>query len=186
MVVQGLANRGHGRRNSGFSALHATQSQGEWTAARKAWCCAIDAFGNVMTNFRAEDLPESAKNGGGLNLKVGTHTISRLVDTFANGAADEPIAYVGSSGYLEIGINKANACAKIGNCSRRGCDSFQKLVRANSSDLTRNQSRRKILPAGNTSARALQRSHLRTGARIEPVPPGVAQQIKSQDGGHHR
>ena len=50
----------------------------------------IDAFGNVVTNFRAEDLPESAQNGGGLNLKIGTHTISRLVDTFANGAADEP------------------------------------------------------------------------------------------------
>jgi S-adenosylmethionine hydrolase len=73
----------------------------------------IDAFGNVMTNFRAEDLSESAKNGGGLNLKVGTHTISRLVDTFASGAADGPIAYVGSSGYLEIGINKANAARKL-------------------------------------------------------------------------
>jgi hypothetical protein len=73
----------------------------------------IDVFGNVMTNFRPEDLPESAKNGGGLNLKVGTHTVSRLVDTFANGAADEPIAYMGSSGYLEIGINKANAARKL-------------------------------------------------------------------------
>ena len=73
----------------------------------------IDAFGNVMTNFRAEDLPESAKNGGGLNLKVSTHTVEKLVDTFANGAADEPIAYVGSSGYLEIGINKANAARKL-------------------------------------------------------------------------
>ena len=73
----------------------------------------IDAFGNVMTNFRAEDLPDPAKNGSGLNLKVGTHTISRLVDTFASGAAEEPIAYVGSSGYLEIGINKANAARKL-------------------------------------------------------------------------
>jgi S-adenosyl-L-methionine hydrolase (adenosine-forming) len=73
----------------------------------------IDAFGNVMTNFRAEDLPESARNGGGLNLKVGTHTVARLVDTFAMGAADEPIAYVGSSGYVEIAINKANAARKL-------------------------------------------------------------------------
>jgi S-adenosylmethionine hydrolase len=36
-----------------------------------------------------------------------------LVETFANGAADEPIAYMGSSGYLEIGINKANAARKL-------------------------------------------------------------------------
>ncbi|MDP9146987.1 MAG: SAM-dependent chlorinase/fluorinase, partial [Acidobacteriota bacterium] len=46
-------------------------------------------------------------------LKVGTHTISRLVDTFAKGAADEPIAYMGSSGYLEIAVYKANAARKL-------------------------------------------------------------------------
>jgi S-adenosylmethionine hydrolase len=73
----------------------------------------IDNFGNVTTNLRAEDLPESAQNGGGLQLKVGTHTVSRLVDTFATGAANEPVAYVGSSGYIEIAINKANAARKL-------------------------------------------------------------------------
>lgn len=73
----------------------------------------IDNFGNVMTNLRAEDLPAAAQNGGAVNLKVGTHTISRLVDTFASGAADEPVAYVGSSGYLEVAINKANAARKL-------------------------------------------------------------------------
>ena len=73
----------------------------------------IDNFGNVMTNLRAEDLPEAAQNGGAVNLKVGTHTISRVVDTFASGVADEPVAYVGSSGYVEIGINKANAARKL-------------------------------------------------------------------------
>jgi S-adenosylmethionine hydrolase len=35
------------------------------------------------------------------------------VDTFANGAADEPVAYVGSSGYVEIAVNKANAARKL-------------------------------------------------------------------------
>jgi S-adenosylmethionine hydrolase len=73
----------------------------------------IDAFGNVMTNFRAEDIPEAAQNGGGLKLKVGTHTVSRFVETFAKGSPDEPIAYVGSSGYIEIAINKANAARKL-------------------------------------------------------------------------
>jgi S-adenosylmethionine hydrolase len=31
------------------------------------------------------------------------------VGTFANGNAGEPIAYFGSSGYLEIAVNKGNA-----------------------------------------------------------------------------
>ena len=79
----------------------------------------IDAFGNLMTNFRAEDLPESAQNGGGLNLRVGTHTISRVVDTFAMGNADEPVAYVGSSGYVEIAVNKANAARNWPSAAER-------------------------------------------------------------------
>jgi len=54
-------------------------------------------------------LPESALNDGAIKLQVGTHQISRLVDTFARGNNGEPIAYLGSSGYLEIGVNKASA-----------------------------------------------------------------------------
>jgi S-adenosylmethionine hydrolase len=35
------------------------------------------------------------------------------VDTFARGKAGEPIAYLGSSGYLEVAINKANAARTL-------------------------------------------------------------------------
>jgi S-adenosylmethionine hydrolase len=44
---------------------------------------------------------------------VGTHLVSRMVDTFANGNNAEPIAYLGSSGYLEIGLNKGNAARTL-------------------------------------------------------------------------
>ena len=74
----------------------------------------IDTFGNLITNFRAEDLPEAVREGGGaVEVKIGPHVIKRVVQTFADGAADEAIAYVGSSGYLEIGMNKANAARKL-------------------------------------------------------------------------
>ena len=56
---------------------------------------------------------ESALNGGAINLQVGTHHVTRLVDTFAHGNNGEPIAYVGSSGYLEIAVNKANAARTL-------------------------------------------------------------------------
>ncbi|MGB2670245.1 MAG: SAM-dependent chlorinase/fluorinase [Candidatus Acidiferrum sp.] len=69
----------------------------------------IDPFGNLVTNFRIEDLPAEAQNGGGLKLQVGTHAVSRLVDTFARGKAGEAVAYIGSSGYLEVALNKGNA-----------------------------------------------------------------------------
>ena len=73
-----------------------------------------DTFGNLITNFRAEDLPESALKDGAIKLQVGTHAVTRLVDTFASGNNGEAIAYMGSSGYLEIGMNKANAARTLG------------------------------------------------------------------------
>lgn len=69
----------------------------------------VDSFGNLVTNFRVEDLPEGKLENGALNLQVGGKPVSRLVGTFAEGNAGEPVAFVGSSGYLEIAVNKGNA-----------------------------------------------------------------------------
>jgi S-adenosylmethionine hydrolase len=69
----------------------------------------VDSFGNLMTNFRIEDLPAEAPENGAVQLKVGTHPITKLVPTFASGNAGEAVAFVGSSGYVEIAVNKGNA-----------------------------------------------------------------------------
>jgi S-adenosylmethionine hydrolase len=69
----------------------------------------VDTFGNLITNFQATDFPAESQNGGSIKLQVGTHEVTRLVETFAKGNAGEPIAYVGSTGYIEIAVNKANA-----------------------------------------------------------------------------
>jgi S-adenosylmethionine hydrolase len=74
----------------------------------------VDSFGNLMTNFRTEDLPAEAAEKGELNLQVGTHSVTRMVHTFASGNAGEAVAYVGSSGYLEIAVNKGNAAKTLG------------------------------------------------------------------------
>jgi S-adenosylmethionine hydrolase len=69
----------------------------------------VDSFGNLLTNFRAADIPEAALSSGAVNFKIGTHAITKMVDTFARGAKAEPVAFVGSSGYIEIAVNKGNA-----------------------------------------------------------------------------
>jgi len=74
----------------------------------------VDSFGNLVTNFRPEDLPEIAVQKGAIKLHVGDHAVSRLVQTFAMGKAGEPVAYVGSSGYVEIAVNKGNASRTLG------------------------------------------------------------------------
>jgi len=74
----------------------------------------VDSFGNLITNFRSEDLPEGALEKGEIKLQVGTNAVSKLVPTFANGNAGEAIAYVGSTGLLEIGVNKGSASKTLG------------------------------------------------------------------------
>jgi S-adenosylmethionine hydrolase len=69
----------------------------------------IDNYGNLVTNFREEDLPKASLKKGAIHLQVGKHAVSKFVPTFAVGNAGEPIAYLGSSGYLEIALNKGNA-----------------------------------------------------------------------------
>jgi S-adenosylmethionine hydrolase len=73
----------------------------------------VDNFGNLLTNFRAEDLPSDALEKGEVKLQVGPHAVTRLVDTFARGNAGEAVAFVGSSGYVEIGVNKGNAAKTL-------------------------------------------------------------------------
>ncbi len=73
-----------------------------------------DAFGNLITNFRGEDLPESAVSEGVIRLQLGNQAVTRLVETFARGNNGEAVAYLGSSGYLEIAVNKGNASRTLG------------------------------------------------------------------------
>ena len=73
-----------------------------------------DAFGNLMTNFKPEDVPALTATDGKFAIRVGNVQITKLSPTFAQGATGEAIAVVGSSGYVEIAMNKANAARALG------------------------------------------------------------------------
>ncbi len=74
----------------------------------------VDSFGNLVTNFTAEDLPAATGADGKLGMQVGGKRVEKLAQTFANGAAGEPVAIVGSSGFVEIAVNKAQAARVLG------------------------------------------------------------------------
>ena len=93
-----------------FAMPKPKETDGAWKGA----VLRTDSFGNLITNFRAEDLPASAMESGTIQLQVGAHQVTRLVDTFARGNNGEAIAYVGSSGYIEIGVNKGSASKTLG------------------------------------------------------------------------
>jgi len=73
----------------------------------------VDAFGNLVTNFTAEDLPAAGADGK-ISLQVGGKRVEKLAQTFAQGAAGEPVAIVGSSGFVEIAVNTAQAARVLG------------------------------------------------------------------------
>jgi S-adenosylmethionine hydrolase len=66
-----------------------------------------DRFGNLLTNIRRDDLPTHA--GSMFALRIGDTDITKLSQHFAEGMPGEPVALFGSSGLLEIAVNRGNA-----------------------------------------------------------------------------
>ena len=62
----------------------------------------IDHFGNLITNFKREDLPEEP-----FAVEVSNRFISRLSRTYGEG--EGLLALIGSSGYLEIAVKGGSA-----------------------------------------------------------------------------
>jgi S-adenosylmethionine hydrolase len=74
----------------------------------------VDAFGNLMTNFTAEDVRAEAVTSGAIKLVVNGKEVRKIARTFGDGTPGEPIAVFGSAGYLEIAVNRGNAARTLG------------------------------------------------------------------------
>ena len=74
----------------------------------------VDAFGNLLTNLTAADLPQAVVADGKINLQVGGKPVEQFAETFAQGAAGTPMAIVGSSGFVEIVVNRGHAARVLG------------------------------------------------------------------------
>jgi S-adenosylmethionine hydrolase len=74
----------------------------------------VDAFGNLMTNLTADDVPAAAVASGTIKLAINGKEIAKLVQTFALGAPGEPVALIGSAGFLEVAVNRGNAARTLG------------------------------------------------------------------------
>jgi len=74
----------------------------------------VDTFGNLMTNLKIVDFPALLVPDAKFTIRAGKAEIKKLLPTFANGAPNEPFAVTGSSGYLELCVNKGNASRVLG------------------------------------------------------------------------
>ncbi len=76
----------------------------------------IDNFGNLITNIRSENLPQTEKT---ITIQVGNQLIRGLSRTYAEGKEKELLALIGSSDYLEVSLKEGSAAdflnAQVGN-----------------------------------------------------------------------
>lgn len=74
----------------------------------RGWVVHIDRFGNAITNVPAVLLDEH-RAGRSMKCYVGSTALDTVHTTYADVEAGEPVALVGSSGMIEVGVNGGNA-----------------------------------------------------------------------------
>ncbi len=71
----------------------------------------VDRFGNLITNIDRKTFEKLA--GGALDIRAGTHQVSKVVSTYADASPGEVCALFGSTDHLEIAANGASAAATL-------------------------------------------------------------------------
>jgi|SRR5665647_2064662 len=70
----------------------------------------IDDFGNIITNISQKDLPQNRV----VNVKLPNALLNiSFRKTYARAKPNEPLALIGSHGFLEIALNQGNAAEKF-------------------------------------------------------------------------
>lgn len=79
----------------------------------QGWILHVDKFGNLITNLSASIIDEVVEEKE-VKIYVGNTILTDIVTTFGSVVEGEPAAYIGSSGMLEIAINKGDAQEMLG------------------------------------------------------------------------
>lgn len=75
----------------------------------------VDRFGNLMTNLTLDDAPElGAHPAAPVRLRINRRQVTRVVEYYGMGRPGEPFLIVGSSGYLEVSVNRGSASQALG------------------------------------------------------------------------
>ncbi len=70
----------------------------------------IDIFGNLITSIKSSDINDFDKNK--IKFELGKVKLQGLKNTFSDVKSGKPVAYIGSSDYLEFGIRDGNLAQK--------------------------------------------------------------------------
>lgn len=71
----------------------------------------VDRFGNLVTNLVPADLGDAPESW---RVEVGGHVVERWAGTYGEVEPDAPLVYVGSVGFVEIGVRDGSAAERYG------------------------------------------------------------------------
>jgi len=74
----------------------------------------VDHFGNLITNLTPADVPALAAADGKFTIKAGNGQVTKMALTFSQAAPGEAVGVIGSTGHLEIAMNKGSASKALG------------------------------------------------------------------------
>lgn len=75
----------------------------------------VDRFGNLITNFTAQDVPALFAAGAhGFKITIGGREITEIHNAYAEGSPGEVFGILGSMGFLEIAANRGAAAQITG------------------------------------------------------------------------
>jgi S-adenosylmethionine hydrolase len=74
---------------------------------------AADRFGNITTNVKGKTLEAWRRGRGDVLVEVADRTIPGISRTFADVEPGDPVAYMGSTGRLEIAIRNGHAVSEL-------------------------------------------------------------------------
>jgi S-adenosylmethionine hydrolase len=76
----------------------------------------------MVTSIRQDQLADLAARSGLCTVHVNDRLIGPIRSTFADVEKGEPVAFVGSCGYVEIAVNQGNAVERFGPADRAQVD----------------------------------------------------------------
>jgi S-adenosylmethionine hydrolase len=109
-LAKGVAHEKFGDEITDYVRFNAPKPKAVDAKTLRGVVLRVDRFGNLITNFTAQDVPALFQNEPALfKIVIGKHQISNLRSNYAEGAPGEVFGILGSMGYVEIAANRGTA-----------------------------------------------------------------------------
>jgi S-adenosyl-L-methionine hydrolase (adenosine-forming) len=113
-LSKGIAPENFGERITDYCRLELPRPQRTDAQHFRATVLKADRFGNLITNLAPADAPELfLEPSPSFRLAIQGRIVGRLYRSYSAGGSGELFAILGSSGYLEVCMNRASAASAL-------------------------------------------------------------------------